>query len=138
MLLIEGAWLMSTSDGEPTHEELLAINVLAEVLGKGGDRLDTSKARIDDEDEWLDRISSAPPESHLAILDTLFLVAATDRELQNGERRILRRVGKALRRPIDFARIEAICRHLADGEDLPPHVHDVAPAAATTNGHAAE
>jgi hypothetical protein len=46
-------------------------------------------------------------------------VAATDRELQTGERRILRRVGKALGRAIDFGRIERICRHLADGEDLP-------------------
>jgi uncharacterized protein (DUF697 family) len=120
MLLIEGAWLLCTSDGEPTHEEILAIAVLAETLGKG-ERIDTSKARIEDEDEWLDRVATLPHDSHHALLDTLSLIAATDRELQTGERRILRRVGKALKREIDFSRIEQICRHLADGEDLPAH-----------------
>jgi uncharacterized protein (DUF697 family) len=120
MLLIEGAWLLCTSDGEPTHEEIMAIAVLAETLGKG-ERLDTSKARIDDEDEWLERVAALQHDSHHALLDTLSLIAATDRELQTGERRILRRVGKALKREIDFGRIEQICRHLADGDDLPAH-----------------
>jgi hypothetical protein len=120
MLLIEGAWLLCTSDGEPTHEEIMAIAVLAETLGKG-ERIDTSKARIDDEDEWLERVAALHHNSHHALLDTLSLIAATDRELQTGERRILRRVGKALKREIDFGRIEQICRHLADGDDLPVH-----------------
>jgi uncharacterized protein (DUF697 family) len=121
MLLIEGAWLLSTSDGGPTHEEVMAIALLADVLGarSGGERIDTTRARIDDEDEWLARVSLAPAASHDAILETLSLVAATDRELQTGERRLLRRVGKALGRPVDFARIEQICAHFADGEDLP-------------------
>jgi hypothetical protein len=118
MLLIEGAWMLSTSDGGPTHEEVMAIALLAEALGHGTP-IDTSKARVDDEDEWLDRVSNAPPASHGALLDTLSLIAATDRELQIGERRILRRVGKALGREVDFVRIEQICRHLADGEDFP-------------------
>jgi uncharacterized protein (DUF697 family) len=128
MLVIEGAWLLSASDGDPSHEELMAINVLAEVLGKG-ERIDTSKAQIEDEDEWLGRLAEAPESSRSAILDTLFLVAATDRELQTGERRILRRVGKALGRAIDFAHIEGICRHLADGEDLPASAPPVAATA---------
>jgi uncharacterized protein (DUF697 family) len=131
MVLVEGAWLLATSDGGPTNEELMAIAVLAESLGHaaydGGSakpplkaaRMDTSNARVEDEDEWLDRLAKTPPGSHAAILDTLFLIAATDRELQTGERRILRRIGKALRREVDFARIERICRHLADGDDLP-------------------
>jgi hypothetical protein len=118
MLLVEGAWLLSTSDGEPTHEELMAIALLAEALGRG-ERLDTSRARIEDEDEWLERVARSPAESHAALLDMLSLIAATDRELQTAERRLLRRVGKALGRPVDFERIERICRHLADGEDLP-------------------
>jgi hypothetical protein len=117
MLLIEGAWLLATSDGGPTNEELMAIAVLAESIGHG-DRLDTSNARVEDEDDWLERLGRTAPVSHGAILDTLFLIAATDRELQTGERRILRRVGKALGREVDFVRIEQICRHLADGEDL--------------------
>jgi uncharacterized protein (DUF697 family) len=121
MLLIEGAWLLSTADGGATHEELMAIALLADVLGaqRGGDRLDTTLARIDDEDEWLERVARSPASSHDAILETLSLVAATDRELQTGERRLLRRVGKALGRTVDFARIEQICAHFADGDDLP-------------------
>jgi tellurite resistance protein len=136
MLLIEGAWILATSDGDPTHEEMLAIAALAEASGHGdsGDsraladppsdgtlrsRIDTSKARVEDEDEWLERVAKSPASSHDAILETLYLVAATDRELQTGERRILRRVGKALGRTVDFDRVEQICRHLADGKDLP-------------------
>lgn len=118
MLLIEGAFLLATSDGDATHEEVMAIALLAEALGKG-ERIDTSNARVEDEDEWLERVARSPAHGHAALLDTLSLIAATDRELQIGERRILRRVGKALGRQVDFERIERICRHLADGEDLP-------------------
>lgn len=118
MLLIEGAFILATSDGEPTHEEVMAIAVLAEALGRG-DRLDTKDARVEDEDEWLARAADATADTQAALLETLSLVAATDREIQTGERRILRRVGKALGRAIDFGRIEQICRHLADGDDLP-------------------
>jgi hypothetical protein len=127
MLLVEGAWLLSTSDGGPTHEEVMAIALLAEALGRG-EPIDTSKARVDDEDDWLDRVAKAPASSHSALLDTLSLIAATDRELQIGERRILRRVGKAVGRAIDFERIEQICRHLADGEDFPVIVASAAPS----------
>lgn len=123
MLLMEGAWLMATSDGEPTHEEVMAMALLAEALGRG-QKLDLSTARLDDEDEWLDRLARTPPESHGSILDTLYLIAATDRELQSAERRILRRVGKALGREIDFKRVESICRHLADGDDVAPRAHE--------------
>jgi uncharacterized protein (DUF697 family) len=130
MVLVEGAFYLATSDGGPTHEEVMAIALLAETLGRG-ERLDTSKARVEDEDEWLSRLAQLPANSHAAVIDTLSLVAATDRDLQVGERRILRRVGKALGREIDFTRIEQICRHLADGDDLPasgaeppPHMGD--------------
>ena len=123
MLLIEGAWLMATSDGEPTHEEVMAISLLAEALGRG-EKLDLSAAQLDDEDEWLDRLARTPQDSHGSILDTLYLIAASDRELQSAERRILRRVGKALGREIDFKRVESICRHLADGDDVDPRKHE--------------
>ncbi len=122
MLLIEGAWLLSASDGDPTHEEVMAIALLAETLGAlpgAGGKLDTTKARVEDEDEWLERVARAPSESHGAILATLSLIAATDRELQTGERRLLRRVGKALGRTVDLAHIETLCSHFADGKDLP-------------------
>jgi uncharacterized protein (DUF697 family) len=136
MVLVEGAFLLATSDGGPTHEEVMAIALLAETLGRG-ERLDTSKAHVDDEDEWLARLAQLPERSHAAILDTLSLVAATDREVQIGERRILRRVGKALGREVDFARLDQIARHLADGDDLPASIAEPSGLAEDTNAPAA-
>lgn len=60
-----------------------------------------------------------PPSMHDSLLDVLYLVVATDKEVQASERRFLRRVGKALGREIDFSRIERICEHLSCGERLP-------------------
>jgi hypothetical protein len=56
---------------------------------------------------------------HGPLLDTLYMIAATDKALEPPERRFLRRVGKALGREVDLARVAQICRHLSDGEDLP-------------------
>jgi hypothetical protein len=64
-------------------------------------------------------LAKVPHEMHDALLDTLYLIAATDKELAPAERRFLRRVGKQLKREIEFDRITQICSHLADGENLP-------------------
>ena len=85
-----------------------------------GIELDTTLG--DDEEEWFELLVKTPRETHDALLDVLYLIAATDREVQAAERRFLRRVGKALGREIDFARLLGICRHLADGDELPPGV----------------
>ena len=47
---------------------------------RGGERIDVTLARVDDEDEWLERVARSPASTHDALVETLSLVAATDRE----------------------------------------------------------
>lgn len=129
LLLVEGAWLLSNADGEASHEELMGIAALVDVLSPDK-KLDVGSARLDDDDAWFERLAKSPREWHGAMLDALYLVAGADRELQVPERRVLRQIGKALGRDVDFERIEQICRHLADGDDLPADFASHAPAAA--------
>jgi hypothetical protein len=119
-VLIEGAWLLATMDGDAGHEEVMAMAFIMDQLSaeqRQGIDLDTTLG--DDEEEWFELLAKTPREMHDALLDVLYLMAATDKDLQAAERRFLRRVGKALGREIDFERLLAICRHLADGDDLP-------------------
>ncbi|MFI5302450.1 MAG: hypothetical protein ACHREM_30525, partial [Polyangiales bacterium] len=73
----------------------------------------------DDEEAWFEEIARVPASMHVALVDTLSLIAATDRELQPGERRFLRRVSKTIGHPIDCAHVARMARYFADGEDLP-------------------
>jgi uncharacterized protein (DUF697 family) len=130
-VLVEGAWLVATADGEAEHEEVLAIALLMDHLPPAARQaVELDKTLGDDEDDWFERLARTPPEMHDALLDTLYLIAATDKDLAPSERRFLRRVGKQLHREIDFHRIGKICGHLADGENLPDdflHCKDAAP-----------
>jgi tellurite resistance protein len=81
--------------------------------------IELDKTLGDDEEQWFEDLAKVPDAMHDALLDVLYLVAATDREIEASERRFLKRVGKALKREIDFDRIEKICDHLACGEALP-------------------
>jgi hypothetical protein len=119
-VLIEGAWLLATMDGDAGHEEVMAMAFIMDQLSaeqRQGIELDTTLG--DDEEGWFELLAKTPREMHDPLLDVLYLMAATDKDLQAAERRFLRRVGKALGREIDFVRLLAICRHLADGDDLP-------------------
>ena len=49
-----------------------------------------------------------PKEMHDPLLDTLYMIAATDKALEPPERRFLRRVGKALGREIDLERVAQV------------------------------
>jgi DnaJ-domain-containing protein 1 len=81
--------------------------------------LELGRALGDDEEQWFEDLASVPAAMHAPLLEVLYLVAATDKELQAPERRFLRRVGKVLGRPVDLPRIEQLCRHLASGVALP-------------------
>jgi tellurite resistance protein len=119
--LVEGAWLLATVDGEAEHEEVLALALLMDQLEPEQRKvLELDRALGDDEEAWFETLALLPPEMHEPLLDTLCLVAATDKQLAASERRFLRRVGKALGRDIDVARVERICGHLSRGETLPP------------------
>lgn len=121
-LIIQGAWLLATVDGDAGHEELLAIGLLLD-----GSSITADDVRIeetgDDEERWFDRLASSAPDTHAALLDVLYLIAATDRDLEAPERRFLRRVGKAIGREIDLARVQQFCSHLSEGEELPADFH---------------
>jgi len=120
-LIVEGAWLLATNDGDAGHEEVMALALIMDQLSDPHRQgIEADKAFADDEEEWFDELARAHAGNHDPLLDVLFLVCATDREVQVSERRFLRRVGKAIGRDIDFERLESICRHLAHGEDLPP------------------
>jgi hypothetical protein len=119
-VLVEGAWLLATVDGEAGHEETMAIAAIMDALPEAQrEKLQLDKTLGDDEEEWFEALARAPREMHDPLLDVLYLVAATDKELEASERRFLKRVGKALGRTIACERIEQICGHLARGEDLP-------------------
>lgn len=117
-LLLQGAWLMATVDGEAGHEELLALALVVESLPIGADDAKLEETG-DDEEAWFERLARAPKSMTSSILDVLYLVAATDRDLQSAEKRFLKRASKVLGRDTDLARIERFAAHLDEGEDLP-------------------
>jgi hypothetical protein len=120
-LIVEGAWLLATNDGDAGHEEVMALALIMDQLTDSHRQgIEADRAFADDEEEWFEELMKAPAENHDPLLDVLFLICATDKEVQASERRFLRRVGKAIQREIDFERLDSICRHLAHGEDLPP------------------
>jgi uncharacterized protein (DUF697 family) len=119
-VLVEGAWLLATVDGEAQHEEVMAIAAIMDALPEDKRKaLELDRALGDDEEQWFEELAKVPSSMHDPLLDVLTLVAATDKEVQASERRFLRRVGRALGREIDFPRIERVCEHLSCGERLP-------------------
>lgn len=117
-LLLEGAWLLATIDGDAGHEELLAMAIILDALPITAADLKLD-GHWDDEEDWFERLKQAPPRMYEPLLDVLYMIAATDRELAAPEKRFLRRLGKAIGREIDWERVETITKHLAEGEDLP-------------------
>jgi hypothetical protein len=119
-VLVEGAWLLATVDGEAGHEEVMALAAIMDALPDDKrTAIELDKTLGEDEERWFEEVGRVPPDMHDALLDTLYLVAATDKELQLSERRFLRRVGKTLGREVEFDRVERICAHLEEGDALP-------------------
>jgi hypothetical protein len=124
-LLVQGAWLLSITDGEAGHEEMLALSALMDLLPES-ERTALKNANgtfSDDEAGFLAALGpfgeKAAAEAHTALLDALYLIAAADHELTVPERRFLERVGAALGQKADLSRVDQICGHLAKGHPLP-------------------
>ncbi|GAC1299535.1 MAG: hypothetical protein NVSMB1_26230 [Polyangiales bacterium] len=117
-LLVEGAWLLATVDGVASHEEMLAIALLADDLPPYRRTAIEAKLRDDDEDGWLARLSTIPESSRPQVMDAFYLFAAIDRVIEPAERRFLRRVATALGLAVDLERAKQICNHLVRGEEL--------------------
>lgn len=116
-VLVRGAWLLASCDGEPSHEEVMAIARVLEHFPEAAKALPALD--VDDEEAWFERVAKVPDAADERLIDLLSLVAATDKDLAVAERRFLARVGKTLGRKIDFDRIERLCQHLREGDDLP-------------------
>jgi hypothetical protein len=116
-VFVRGAWLLASCDGEPTREEMLAIAQILEEFPRAEAQLPARD--VDDEEGWFERVARVPEAARERLIDTLSLVAAFDRELSIAERRFLQRLSKVFGRPIDFTRIDSLCRHLRDGDELP-------------------
>lgn len=105
-LILDGAWLIATADGEIRHHESLALAVLIDSLTLP-ERIAVQEASFsDDEEEWFRRIAALPAGAHDALLNVLSLVASVDGDLTTPERRFLKRLACALGRTIDLAVVE--------------------------------
>ena len=121
--IVEGAWLLATVDGDAAHEEVMAVAYVVDRLPAEARQALARDATLgDDEEEWFAALPRLPATMHDPLLDVLYLIAATDKQLCPSERRFLRRVTQALGRPLDLDRIGRICRHLASGEAPPDGV----------------
>lgn len=119
-ILVEGAWLLATCEGDASNDTALALGLIMDHLPeKTRQSIAADRAFGDDEEGWFDALGLVPPSMHPALMDVLYLVAAADRAFQPAERRFLHRVGRALKLEVDLDRVEQICRHLSLGEDLP-------------------
>jgi hypothetical protein len=120
-MLVEGAWLLATVDGEAGHEEMLALSAIMDLLSPEQQRaLSSDRAFAASEQEWLGALATIDKQMQPALLDTLYLVAAADHELSVPERRFLERAAAGLGRAVDLARVEQLANHLGRGEAPPP------------------
>jgi hypothetical protein len=115
-VFVRGAWLLATCDGEPTREEMMAVARVLDQFPNAEHQLPAFN--VDDEEAWFTRVANIPDELDERLIDLLILVAAIDQDLGVAEKRFLARLGKTLHRHIKFERIEALCAHLRDGDDL--------------------
>ena len=116
-VFVRGAWLLASCDGDPSHEEMMAIARVLEQFPEAEKHL--PKYDVDDEEAWFERVAKVPDEADDRLIDLLSLVAAIDQNLSVAERRFLARLAKVLGRPVDFDRIKGLCQHLREGEELP-------------------
>lgn len=115
-LLLDGAWLIATADGDAGHHENLVLATLIDRLALP-ERIDASEASFsEDEEAWFERIGVLDEASRAALVDLLALTASCDGTLNTPERRFLRRVARVLGRPIDLASIEVAMERLHRGD----------------------
>lgn len=115
-LILDGAWLIATADGEIRHHESLALAVLIDSLTLP-ERIAVQEASFsDDEEEWFRSIVGLPPEAHDALMNVLSLVASVDGELTTPERRFLHRLAYALGRKLELDVVEHSLRRIRAGE----------------------
>jgi tellurite resistance protein len=117
-VVLEGAWLIATVDGDLGHYEALALSTLIDAL-KLPERISVHEASFsDDEEAWFRRIVGIDAVTQAVLIDVLALVASADGELTTPERRFLRRIAAALGCHIDLLAIERSVENLRVGQAL--------------------
>jgi tellurite resistance protein len=115
-IILDGAWLIATADGEPGHHESLVLATLIDSLPLP-QRMPANEASFpDDEEEWFTRIGALDDRARSVLLDVLSLVASADGTLNTPERRFLRRTARALGRELDLVQVERSMGQLRRGE----------------------
>ncbi|MET0410659.1 MAG: hypothetical protein ABW217_05160 [Polyangiaceae bacterium] len=125
-VVLDGAWLLATCDGELDHQEALALSTLIDSLHLPGRIAVEDASFTDDELGWFDRVAALDASSRAVLIDVLALIASADGELTIPERRFLKRVARAIQIPIDLAAIERMVERMRDGEA--PREQSVVPA----------
>jgi tellurite resistance protein len=114
-IILDGAWLIATVDGNVGHHESLVLATLIDSLPVP-QRIAANEASFsEDEEEWFERMSTLDEQARDVLIDVLSLAASADGALVTPERRFLRRVAKALGRNIDLAQIERKMARLREG-----------------------
>ena len=119
-MILDGAWLLATADGEVEHQEAVALATLIDSLPLP-QRISVNEASFpDDEEPWFERVAQLSAATREVLLNVLAFVAISDGELSTPERRFLRRLSKVLNVPVDIAAIEAMAAQLQDADAVAP------------------
>ncbi len=110
-LLLEGAWLLVTSDDVLTHEGVVLLATLARRIPVSR-RAPLAHLGFIGEGDWIVHMALIDDAACRATLSALEGVAGLRGKMTAAERRFLERVSEALGPDIDFARIEALCRRV--------------------------
>lgn len=124
-MILDGAWLIATSDSDIGHQEALTLAKLIESLTLP-ENIEVHVASFtDDEEAWFERLVHLDPEAHDMLIAVLSLVAASDGHLSTPEWRFLRRVARTLNHDLDQGAVLQIVEGLQEGEfpvDVPSQV----------------
>jgi tellurite resistance protein len=115
-IILDGAWLIASSDGALQHQEALALAKLIDTLTLP-DRIAVHEESFsDDEEEWFERVMTLDSSARGVLVNVLALVACADSELTAPEQRFLRRLAKALPGYVDFDAISRLITSMREGE----------------------
>jgi tellurite resistance protein len=125
-IILDGAWLIATADGDLGHHEALALATLIDSLPLPARISVHESSFCDDEEAWFARLSEVEPGHQALLLDVLALVASADGLFSTPERRFLRRIAGSWGRPIDLELIERVVAGVRRG-DPPRRLTDLSP-----------
>jgi tellurite resistance protein len=119
-VILNGAWLLATADGEIEHQEAVALATLIDSLPLP-QRISVQEESFPDagdEEPWFDALPQLEPAARGVLLKVLAYVAIADGALSTPERRFFRRLSKQLDTAIDIKAIEGLAARLHATDDV--------------------